>query len=179
MRNPLPKWLLPSDHPHPVLGDEAKVFDRVAGSWDLDCVFTAADGSQTRSAGEWHFGWILGGHAMQDAIYFYPAGRRPDNAAEMTGGTTLRLFDPKSGQWLISFFAPQRGEVIHLRGGGAGRRIVLRGLDVDGSQLRWSFNDITETSFRWLGETSADDGAQWRVEQEMHLRRMPAVGALP
>jgi hypothetical protein len=176
MRNPLPKLLLASDHPHPLLGDEARVFDRFTGSWDMDCVFTAADGTQTRTAGEWHFGWILGGRTMQDAIYFYPPGRRPGNAADMKGGTTLRLFDPKSQQWLVTFFAALRGEAIHLRGGADGQRVVLRGLDVDRSELRWSFNDITETSFRWLGETSADGGVHWRVEQEMHLRRMP-VGA--
>jgi hypothetical protein len=171
MRNPLPQLLLPTDHPHPSLGDQASVFDRFTGSWDMECVFTAADGTRTPAVGEWHFGWILNGLAMQDAIYFYPAGRRPADAADLKGGTTLRLFDPASRQWLVTFFAASRGEAIHLRGGAEGDRIVLRGPDVDGSPLRWSFNDITDSSFRWLGEISADGGTHWRVEQEMHLRR--------
>jgi hypothetical protein len=163
---------------HPSLGTAAGTFDRLVGSWDMDCVFTAEDGAQTTIAGEWHFGWILGGHVVQDVLYFYPKGQRPQRAADLRGGTTVRLFDPKAQQWLVSWFAALRGEVIHLKGGVEGDRIVLRGLDVDGSSLRWSFNDIQPDRFRWLGETSADGGKHWRVEQEMHLRRAAHASAV-
>jgi hypothetical protein len=173
MRNPLPRHLACTGQAHPSLGAAAQDFDRFIGSWDMDCVFTAADGSQTTTAGEWHFGWILAGRMLQDVLYFCPRGQRPDATADLRGGTTLRLFDPKAGQWLVSWFAALRGEVIHLRGGAEGERIVLQGADVDGAALRWSFNDISETGFRWLGETSADGGQRWRVEQEMQLRRVP------
>jgi hypothetical protein len=176
MRNPLLRHLLVTDSPHPLLGDAAAVFDRFVGSWAMDCVFTAVDGAQTTISGEWHFGWILAGRAMQDVLYFYPKGQRPTSQAEMRGGTTLRLFDPKSRQWQVSWFAALRGEVIHLRGGAEGGRIVLRGLDVDGAPLRWSFNDVQDDRFRWLGETSADGGSTWRVEQEMQLQRMSDGG---
>ena len=177
MKNLLPSFLLATEVAHPSLGDAAHVFDRVVGSWDMDCVFTAVDGTKTFSAGEWHFGWILGGYALQDVLYFYPKGQRPRDATDMKGGTTLRLFDRRSGEWLVSFFAPLRGDVIHLHGGAEGSRIMLKGLDVDGSPLRWSFNEIEDNRFRWLGEISADGGSTWRVEQEMHLRRMP-LGAI-
>lgn len=177
MRNPLPAHLLATERPHPSLGGAAAVFDGFVGSWDMHCVFTAVDGTQAITAGEWHFGWILGGRALQDVLYFYPQGQRPQAAADLRGGTTLRLFDPKSGQWQVSWFAALRGEVIHLRGGAEGQRIVLRGTDVDGAALRWSFNDIRDDRFRWLGETSADGGTTWRVEQEMQLTRLPASHA--
>jgi hypothetical protein len=161
---------------HPGLGEAARAFEPVIGSWDLDCVFTNAEGRQTAIAGEWHFGWILGGRMLQDVLYFYPRGQRPASAADLRGGTTLRLFDPKAGQWLVTWFAAMRGEAIHLHGGAEGRRIVLHGKDVDGSLLRWTFNDITEQRFRWLGETSSDQGLSWRIEQEMQLRRMSTKG---
>lgn len=174
MPSPLIDHLQATDRPHDSLGSAAATFDRFIGSWDLDCVFTAADGTQSTTAGEWHFGWILGGRALQDVLYVYPRGQRPQAAADLRGGTTLRLFDPKSGQWQVSWFAALRGEVIHLRGGAEGPRIVLRGMDVDGAALRWSFNDIRDDRFRWLGETSADGGTTWRVEQEMRLTRLDA-----
>lgn len=163
---------------HPSLGAAADAFDRFVGSWDMDGIFTAADGAQTTTAGEWHFGWILGGRVMQDVLYFHPKGHRPERADERRGGTTVRLFDPKAQQWLVSWFAALRGEVIHLKGGAEGERIVLHGADVDGSSLRWSFSDIQPDRFRWLGETSADGGRHWRVEQEMHLRRMAQASAV-
>lgn len=169
---PLAQHLRFTDKAHDELRGAAQAFDRVIGSWDMDCTFTDAQGCRSSSAGEWHFGWILAGRMLQDVLYFYPRGQRPTHMADWRGGTSLRLFDPKAGQWLVSWFAALRGEVIHLRGGAEGERIVLHGEDVDGARLRWSFNNINERSFRWVGETSSDLGMTWRIEQEMQLRRM-------
>lgn len=165
---------LVADLPHPALGDQSEVFAPFIGSWELDCVFIAPDGKRTELSGDWHFGWIIGGRAVQDVIWLYPLGARPRNAVDLRGGTTLRLFDPKDRLWHVSYFAVASGIIIHLQGGAADSRVILHGRDVDGSALRWSFNDISADTFRWLGETSADDGKTWRVEQEMKLRRHPA-----
>lgn len=169
---PLAHHLHCTQAPHPDLRHAALAFDRVIGSWDMECVFTDREGRQTTTAGEWHFGWILGGRMLQDVLYVYPRGQRPASDIDLRGGTTLRLFDANAGQWLVTWFAALRGEVIHLRGVSEGARIVLHGDDVDGSRLRWTFKDISEHRFRWLGETSSDRGLTWRVEQEMQLRRM-------
>jgi hypothetical protein len=171
MRNPLPFHLQVAETAHDSLGSAAVIFDRFVGSWDMDCTFIDTNGVRSITSGEWHFGWILGGRALQDVLYFYAKGERPDDPRDLRGGTTIRVFDSKSNEWLVSWFAALRGEVIHLRGGAEGERIVLRGLDVDGSSLRWSFNDIEGDSFCWLGETSSDRGSTWRTEQEMQLRR--------
>jgi hypothetical protein len=153
--------------PHGSLGDAAAVFDRLVGTWDLTCDRYAADGTHTRSAGVWHFGWILDGRMVQDVIYFFPDGR----PAERAGGTTLRMYDTQLKQWRVTFFSPARNAIISLAGGAVGDRIVLLGTDTDGSPLRWSFNDIAPGSFSWLGEISSDGGETWRVEQEMRLTR--------
>jgi hypothetical protein len=160
-----------ADGPHAALGAQAEVFAPFIGSWELSCVLIASAGSRTELAGDWHFGWIMGGRAVQDVIWLYSPGERPRLAADLRGGTTLRTFDAKTGRWRASYFAIASGFIIHLEGGASDGRVVLRGRDVDGSALRWSFNDIKADSFRWLGETSADDGRTWRVEQEMELRR--------
>ena len=36
------------------------------GSWELDVTRYLDDGSQLRISGEWHFGWVLEGRAIQD-----------------------------------------------------------------------------------------------------------------
>jgi hypothetical protein len=160
-------YALAAAGPHESLGDAAAVFDRFAGTWDLTCDRYAADNTHTRSAGVWHFGWIVDGRMAQDVIYFFPEGR----PAERVGGTTLRMYDTQRKQWRVTFFSPARNAIISLAGGRVGAGIVLLGTDTDGSPLRWSFNDIAPNSFSWLGEISADGGKTWRVEQRMHLRR--------
>jgi uncharacterized protein len=156
-----------AETPHQALGDAAAAFARFAGTWDLTCKRWMADGKEVDSRGVWHFSWIIDGWMMQDVIYFYSDG----NPRERTGGTTLRMYDAEHKEWRVSFYAPARNAIISLAGGQVGDRIVLYGIDTDGSRLRWSFNDLTRESFRWIGEISSDGGLTWRMEQEMLLRR--------
>jgi len=155
--------------PHPSLGEQAAVFDRFVGTWDLNCVFYGADRKVTRFRGVWIFGWVLDGYAMQDVII------EGDPSTGRRLGTTVRFFDAKASQWRVLWIPPASGKVIALRGGTEGDRIVLFGQDVDGSTLRWSFNDIQQNSFSWRGEISADGGKTWRTEQEMMLKRRTAM----
>jgi hypothetical protein len=70
------------------------------------------------------------------------------------------------------WFAPSgSGNIISLKGGKVGDRIVLHGRDPDGALLRWTFDAIRADAFHWLGERSTDGGTTWSVEQEMRLRR--------
>lgn len=155
--------------PHPSLGEQAAVFDRFVGTWDLDCALYAADGKVTRFRGAWIFGWVLDGQAMQDVLI------EGDPSTGRRRGTTVRFFDANASQWRVLWIPPASGNVIALRGGTEGDRIVLLGQDGDGSMLRWSFNDIQPNSFLWRGETSADGGKTWRIEQEMILKRRTAT----
>jgi hypothetical protein len=153
--------------PHPSLGDEARVFDRLVGAWDCDYTFFAQDGSVRRASGELKFGWIIDGRAVQDIWITYPK----EAAKERGIGTSVRFFDNKAKVWRVVFVSPAYGAIITVQGGAEGDRIVLRGVDDAGSMLRWSFNDIRADSFVWRGETSRDGGKTWRLEEEHHMRR--------
>jgi hypothetical protein len=147
--------------PSPSLGSHAKTFDRFIGSWDLDCVLYGPKGEVSKFSGQWIFGWALDGKLEQDVIIQGSEAR----------GTTLRFYDARSSQWRIVWIAPGSGNVAILKGGETGNRIVLEGVDTDGSPFRWSFNDIQRDSFLWRGEISSDGGKTWKLEQEMHLKR--------
>jgi hypothetical protein len=47
---------------------------------------------------------------------------------------------------------------------------VLEGRTEEGLDLRWSFSEITEGSFRWRSVSSVDVET-WRLREEMHVRR--------
>jgi hypothetical protein len=168
---------LAASGPNPELGSGAAAFARFEGSWDIYCVYFDEQGKAQPIAGEWHFGWVLAGRAVQDVIYFYPAGGRPKDPDQLRGGTTVRVYDPKSGQWTITWNNASKGWAVKLRGGPVDDRIVLTGTDIDGSALRWTFYDISADRFLWRGEISKDDGATWRVEQTMTVTRASRVPA--
>ena len=160
---------LSATSPHPSLGSEARVFDRFIGTWDCDYGFYGDDGTKRHVKGELEFGWILDGRAIQDIWISYPTGPGKERGL----GTTVRFFDARSKTWRIIFVNPTYGALIEMKGGEEGGRIVLRGVDDEGSTLRWTFNDITANAFVWRGEKSRDGGKTWKLEEEHHMTRRP------
>ena len=104
---------LPALGPHRSLGDQARLFDRFVGTWDFECLLYAADGSVTRFPGEWIFGWVLDGRAMQDVWIGYLKSRMP---GERGVGTSVRFYDATSGLWRVVWVAPMSGNVLTLKG---------------------------------------------------------------
>lgn len=156
--------------PHGSLGEQARVWDRFVGTWDADFDFHLDDGRVRHSRGELDFAWVLDGRAIQDLWISYPE----PGGTERGIGTSIRYFDDKSKTWRVIFVNAKFGAMLTVNGGIEGDRIVLRGQDVDGSRLRWSFIDITNDSFTWHGERSRDGGSTWRLEEEHHMRRRAA-----
>jgi hypothetical protein len=159
--------VLPAPGPNPALGHHADLFGRFVGTWDADYAFIQPDGSARQQRGEVLFGWVMNGYAIQDIFLSYPDSAGGER--KMVGG--LRYVDPRTDRWTVMFVAPSFNAAIRMEGGAEGDRIVLRGRDADGVELRWSFNDITADSFIWRGETSHDGGRTWRMDEEHHMRR--------
>ena len=144
------------------------------GSWDLDVSHFLADGATRRRKGEWHFGWVLEGRAIQDVWIVPPRGelRRGDATAKINSyGTTLRVYDPDIDAWRIQWTDPVAKSFLQMIGRAEGDDIVQTGTRPDGQLMRWSFRDITQNSFLWRGELSADGGASWRVNTEFTATR--------
>ena len=81
-------------------------------------------------------------------------------------------------RWEITWITPVQRAVRRLSGGpwatgsSGGRRHGRR------TRLRWSFNDITPSTFVWRGEVATD--GDWRPREEMRLRRAdPSPSARP
>lgn len=158
---------LGSARPNSSLGDEARTFDRLVGSWDADFGFPHDDGTVSHKKGELFFGWIMDGRAIQDLWIGYPA----TNEKERTIGTTIRFYDTALKQWRVVFVGPQSNYMVTMQGRRDGDRIVLRGVDSDGLPIRWTFREINEDSFHWQGEKSHDGGKTWKLEEDHHMKR--------
>jgi hypothetical protein len=149
------------------------------GSWDLDVTRFLEDGSKRQRKGEWHFGWILEGRAIQDVWIVPPRGelRRGDATTNINSyGTTLRIYDPRIDAWQIQWIDPVTQNFLAMVGRKQGHDIVQLGKNADGCPIRWSFSGITPNSFRWRGETAREKDAagkeSWRLDIEFFARRM-------
>ena len=161
--------------PHPSLGDQAKAFGRFVGTWDGEYTEFSKVGKETRSSGEWIFGWIMDGRAIQDLFIIHPSVARKERFI----GTTLRYFDPKSATWSVTFVDPENGGVETLTGGAVGDdRIVLHSNNSDGKETRWSFDDIRPDSWVFRDEETRDGGKTWRLREVDHMKRRGAAPAV-
>jgi hypothetical protein len=155
---------------NPSIGEEAKTFDLLVGTWDADFTFYRPDGTVFHKKGELLFGWVMDGHAVQDLWIGYPT----EDQKERTIGTTIRFFDTALKQWRVVFVNPQFNYVVTAQGGREGDRIVLHGQDTDGLLIRWTFSEMKPDSFHWQGEKSHDGGKTWKVEEDHHMKRRSA-----
>ena len=144
------------------------------GAWDLEVIRYPEAGEPQRRTGEWHFGWVLEGRAIQD-VWIVPrrGARNGDAAANRNSyGCTLRIYDPAIHAWQIQWTDPVAQNFCTMIGRRQGVDIVQLGRNAAGQQIRWSFLDITPDAFLWRGEISRDDGATWRREVEFAARRV-------
>jgi hypothetical protein len=149
--------------------EHLNLFGRFVGAWDVGWHGVDSNGKPATMAGELHFGWVLGGLAVQD-VWKVPASGQPAASLRSFYGTTLRFYDPSIAAWRSTWIDPLNGRVRRFIGRPDGADIVLEGIDDDPPE-RWCFRDITETTFRWTGEVSNDGGRTWRLDEQMFIRR--------
>ncbi|RZJ05213.1 MAG: hypothetical protein EON89_04730 [Brevundimonas sp.] len=80
-------------------------------------------------------------------------------------GVSLRLFNPRTGQWSLTFASMRDGVLTApVYGGFVGGRGVFHGQDaVDGRMVlvRFVISDVTATSARFVQSYSSDGGRTW------------------
>jgi hypothetical protein len=154
--------------PLPSLGDQAKVFGRLVGTWEVEYTDFSKDGKVTHRSGELIIGWVMDGRAIQDLWIVNPSGTRKEREVY----TDVRYFDPKSRTWPAIFIDPEHASFARFTGGAVGDdRIVLATQDFDDQETRWSANDIRPNSFVWREEESSDGGKTWRLQAQHQMKR--------
>ena len=151
------------------------LFGRFVGSWRLRWSGTDPDGKPAAMEGELHFGWVLGGRAVQDT-WIVPGRGQPGEGRPPLAfhGSTIRFYDPSIDAWRSTWVEPVNGRVRRFIGRPADGDVVLLS-DEDDPQLRWRFTDIHPDAFRWRAEISHDGGATWETNWTVQHRRVDAA----
>jgi hypothetical protein len=147
------------------------LFGRFVGDWDIiDARCLQADGTWVKMKGEVHFGWILGGTAIQDVWM----GCRERSKKMIMFGTTIRFYDQKIGAWRSTWLSPLKGLVQTFIGHEVKGEIVLEHKTAEGYPEKWVFSQITPRSFRWHSEETHDEGKTWVLTEEMQIQKVHA-----
>jgi hypothetical protein len=157
--------------PDPSLKEKLMLFGQFVGDWDIvEARYTQADGTEVKLKGEVHFGWILGGSAIQDVWMGYREGTQ----RLVLFGTTVRFYDPKIDAWRSTWLSPIKGLVQTFIARKINDEIVLEGKAAEGHPEKWIFSQITPQSFRWHSEETHDNGKTWQLTEEMQIRKVNA-----
>ncbi|HKQ14103.1 MAG TPA: hypothetical protein VJT80_11780 [Steroidobacteraceae bacterium] len=143
----------------------ARLFDRVAGSWNVDYAGIADDGTRTEVRGELLVGWVLDGRALQDLWIQFP---KPGEDRFI--GTTLRFYDPDLKKWRVTWVSAIAKAVTVLEGGEEDGRIALY-TDSPKGRTRWTFSNITDKAFVWQAHRSTDGGKTWFMYEDHRMYR--------
>ena len=166
--------LLDASAPNEEHAEALMLFGRFVGSWDIEATYWDHEGNVTAEPrGEWHFGWVLQGRAIQDVLMGPPLEeQRRTGTPPREYGSSFRMYQPATGTWRVSWFAPVSGTIVDLIARAEGEEIVLEGVEPDGLLDRWVFSDITPDTFTWTGYESKD-GKTWPMVERMMVSRRP------
>ena len=154
------------------LKEKLMLFGQFVGDWDIvDARYLESDGNWVQMKGEVHFGWILGGTAVQDVWI----GHRENNQKKVVFGTTIRFYDPKLDAWRSTWLSPLKGLVRTFIATKVNDEIVLELQNPERYPEKWIFSEITPESFRWHSEETHDNGKTWLLTEEMQIRRVVRV----
>jgi hypothetical protein len=168
--------VLVASGPHPEHAEALMLFGQFVGEWELDWASYDGDGERSKTErGEWIFGWVLEGRAVQD-VWIIPRRANRNGGRPSLGeyGTTIRFYDLRFDVWLVTWNGPVNGARRTFVGRRSGDDIVQYGRTEDGCPMRWIFSAIAEDSFTWRSLISKDGEQTWQLREEMHVRRRPS-----
>ena len=165
-------YALTAPGPAADLAEKLNLFGRLVGSWDVDLISHRFDPIlANRVECEWHFGWVLGGRAIQDVWIAPKRALRQNGDTRGEWGTMIRFYDKAIDAWRCTWHGPQRGVARSFIARPVDNRIVLEGIFEDEGPLRWIFSEITNNSFHWRSVVSSDNWKTEKMIQEMFARR--------
>lgn len=163
---------LVSSERSPEIKPEEDIYAKLLGVWDVDVRDRGEDGSLRLAEGEWLFVRILEGRGIQD-VWISPRRKDRTLTSDRAGnryGSSIRTFDPSTRSWQVAWFNPVSGAFDVLTSRIEDGKIIQEGNRPGGQAIRWTFLDLTSSTFHWTGEALQPDG-KWQLEAEFRGRR--------
>lgn len=150
---------LTSDKRSDKIPEEKDYFGDLVGEWDFTWQDHIGTDQESTIKGEWLFSRVLDGTGIQD-IFICPSReeRRKSQYPTEEYGTTIRTYNPRSGNWDIYYCC--YGESTRLEAVKEEDKIVLT--EITKGEMRWVFSNLLKDSFLWQRINKNENG-EWVV----------------
>ena len=181
----LAAWFPAWASPEPSIGDfgnqslnpdaapETEMLGQLAGRWSVRMEIRDQDGywQPQDEEREWRWYYILDGHAIQDdfiTVYKDEHG----NVLRRTTGTNIRIFNGQEQRWYMAWIHSDRRRLATFTAVNQKDKVIMRGTNDQGREVKNTFYDIQHGSFEWIQEWTFDDGGSWVPVVRIHATRI-------
>jgi hypothetical protein len=163
----------PREALNPAAAPGTEMLGRLEGRWRVDMKILDQQGNwvpqdQQR---EWLWYYILDGHAIQDdfvVVFKDESG----NSLRRVVGTNIRIYNAEEKRWHMAWISSKARRLAAFTAVNEGDRVIMRGVNDQGRDVRNTFFDISRDSFDWEQAWTFDDGASWLPVARIHATRL-------
>lgn len=155
---------------------ELQHWGKMAGRWSTTEEGLKPDGLgwQASTGADWDFFWAFDGWGIQDNYTSPPVSEPLEDESSRQRGINLRIYNPLEKKWVLTWLTTASKKPMNLTAASNDTEIVMLRDDKDpkGNYSRIKFFDITDNTFEWKLEWSADRES-WREVYRIHGTRKP------
>ena len=138
---------------NPEAPPETEQFGQLAGIWDAEHVKRNRDGSWSdkKTKTEWHWYYILDGHAIQDD-WISVEKHEESSSILIPVGTNIRIYNPEEAKWYMAWIDKNNRRLASFTATYKDDEIIMSGQNAQGRQIRNTFFNISRNNFDWKQE---------------------------
>lgn len=144
---------------------------KMVGQWSTVEEGLKPDGSgwQVAGAADWDFFWAYNGWGIQDNYTSPPLSEPLEDESTRQRGINLRIYSPATQKWVLTWLTTASAKSLPMTATSDDTANVMLTDDpnAQGNYTRYTFFDMTDTTFEWKMEMSANQ-ENWNEVYRIH-----------
>ena len=147
---------------------------KLVGQWSTKEEGLKPDGSawQDSKGADWDFFWAYNGWGIQDNYTSPPLSEVLDDESKRQRGINLRIYNPTEKKWVLTWLTVSSKKSLAISALSTDDSVVMLTDEpnAQGKHTRYTFFDMTESTFEWKMELSPDK-ENWREVYRIHATK--------
>jgi hypothetical protein len=147
---------------------------KIVGQWACEEEGLKPDGSSWQPAGnsDWDFFWAYNGWGIQDNYTSPSLGQAMEDESKRQRGINLRIYNPAENKWVLTWLTTASKKPTAISALSTNKEVVMLAdqPNAQGQHTRYTFFDMTDTTFEWKMELSPDQDS-WQEVYRIHATK--------